>query len=171
MIVRQGLRVFYYGVILMIVGEVGTIFVVQALGTGLQNPLPLVPFIFVVGVGQGAIATPLINLILTNIAPRHAGAASGAVTTANQVSQALGVALVGVVFFSILGVPGKTVAQLSAHYDHAFMIAMIAIVGTSILTFITLIMLAHTPQKPREEIVVAGEELVDEMPMPLVGMH
>ena len=171
MIARQGLRVLYYGVILILIGEIGTIFAVQALGIDLLNPLPLVPFVFLIGVGQGFIGTPLINLILTNISRRHAGIASGAVTTANQVSQALGIALIGVIFFGMLGVPGKSVAQLSFHYNHAFIGAMIALIGTSTLTLVALVLLARTPQQAREEFVPAGEELVEEMLLPIGGMH
>jgi EmrB/QacA subfamily drug resistance transporter len=171
MIARQGLQVLYYGAILILICDIGMIFTVRALGIGLLNPWPLVPFIFLIGVGQGFIGTPLINLILVNIAHRHAGAASGAVTTANQLSQALGVALIGVVFFSMLGTPGKSVAQLSLHYDHAFTISVIALVGMSVLTLISLVLLAHTPEQINEEFVAAGDELAEEISLPMGGMH
>ncbi|BCL82994.1 MFS transporter [Ktedonobacteria bacterium brp13] len=171
MITRLGLQVLYYGVVLILIGDIGTIFIVQALGISLHSPLQLVPFIFLIGVGQGFIGTPLINVVLTNIAHRHAGAASGAITTANQVSQALGVALIGVVFFGILGVPGKSAIQLSMHYNQAFIISIIALIGMSILTLVFLVLLAHVPQKTREPFMVAGDERIEEMPLTLGGMH
>jgi EmrB/QacA subfamily drug resistance transporter len=170
MIMRLGLQVLYYGVILILIGDVGMILTVQTLGINLLNPVPLVPFVLCIGIGQGFIGTPLINVILTNIAHRHAGAASGAITTANQVSQALGVALIGVVFFGVLGVPGRSLAQLSLHYNQAFIISTIALIGMSILTLATLVLLARAPQQAREAFVASEGELANEV-MPPLGMH
>ncbi|GHO82723.1 hypothetical protein KSZ_07290 [Dictyobacter formicarum] len=161
----------YYGVALILIGDIGMIFTVQALGIHLHNPLPLVPFVLLMGVGQGFIGTPLINVVVTNIAPHHAGAASGTITTANQVSQALGVASIGVVFFSVLGVPGKSIAQLSMHYNQAFVISLIALMGMSMLTLVCLVLLARAPEKPQEVFVVIGDEIVEEISLPPAGMH
>jgi EmrB/QacA subfamily drug resistance transporter len=167
---RVGLSVLYYGVGLIIIGDIGMIFIVQALGISLNNPWPLVPFAFLIGLGQGFIATPLINLIVANIAPRHAGAASGAVTTANQVSQALGVALIGIVFFGVLGVPGTSAVQLSTHYDQAYVISLIALIGMSLITLVAVVFLIRAPQKASEELDVDAGEFVEEMAHPII-MH
>ena len=56
-----------------------------------------------VGVGMGLSIPPLVNLVLRSVAPEDAGAASGTLVTAQQVGNALGVALVGAVFFGRLG--------------------------------------------------------------------
>lgn len=171
MITRLALRVLYYGIVLILIGDIGMIFTVQTLGISLHNPLPLVPFVFLIGVGQGFIGTPLINIILTNIAHRHAGAASGVITTTNQVSQALGVALIGVVFFGILGAPGRSAIQLSMHYNQAFTISIITLIGVSIITLMSLVLLARTQQKTREPFAIAEDESIEGMPLPLGGMH
>src|SRR5258708_19028581 len=171
MITRLGLRVLYYGVVLVLLGDICTIFTVQTLGVSLHNPLPLAPFVLVIGVGQGFIGTPLINVIVTNIAFRHAGAASGAITTANQVSQALGVASIGVVFFRVLGIPGKSAAQLLMHYNQAFVLSVLALMGMSMLTLVCLVLLARAPERAQEAFVVVGDELVEEVPLPPSGMH
>ncbi|HEY2638057.1 MAG TPA: hypothetical protein VGI54_11745, partial [Solirubrobacteraceae bacterium] len=56
-----------------------------------------------VGVGMGVFVPPLINLVLRTVPPASAGAASGTLVTGQQLGNALGVALVGTVFFSELG--------------------------------------------------------------------
>ena len=56
-----------------------------------------------VGIGMGLSVPPLINLVLRSVATDDAGSASGALVTAQQVGNALGVALVGAVFFGRLG--------------------------------------------------------------------
>ncbi|HEY7621025.1 MAG TPA: hypothetical protein VH834_14715 [Solirubrobacteraceae bacterium] len=45
---------------------------------------------------------PIITIVVTNVAPRHAGAASGVLASVQQVGIAFGVALIGVVFFGAL---------------------------------------------------------------------
>ena len=52
---------------------------------------------------MGLSVPPLINLVLRSVATDDAGSASGTVVTAQQVGNALGVALVGAVFFGRLG--------------------------------------------------------------------
>jgi EmrB/QacA subfamily drug resistance transporter len=56
-----------------------------------------------VGIGMGLSVPPLINLVLRSVATDDAGSASGTLVTAQQVGNALGVALVGAVFFGRLG--------------------------------------------------------------------
>jgi EmrB/QacA subfamily drug resistance transporter len=56
-----------------------------------------------VGIGMGLSVPPLINLVLRSVATEDAGAASGTLVTAQQVGNALGVAVVGAVFFARLG--------------------------------------------------------------------
>lgn len=54
------------------------------------------------GAGMGLVMGPMITIVLADVAPRHAGAASGVLASAQQVGNALGVALIGVVFFGAL---------------------------------------------------------------------
>ena len=54
------------------------------------------------GAGMGLVMGPIITMVVTNVAPRHAGAASGVLASAQQVGVAFGVALIGVVFFGAL---------------------------------------------------------------------
>jgi predicted MFS family arabinose efflux permease len=45
---------------------------------------------------------PLATTVLSRVTPQHAGAASGVLTTGIQVGNALGVAVVGVIFYGAL---------------------------------------------------------------------
>jgi EmrB/QacA subfamily drug resistance transporter len=61
--------------------------------------LVLVPGLVLVGAGIGLCFTPLTSTVLGGIAPARAGAASGALSTTQQVGFALGVAITGIVYF------------------------------------------------------------------------
>ncbi|MFC9996424.1 MFS transporter [Nocardia sp. NPDC127526] len=63
-----------------------------------QMALPLI----VTGIGFGFVVAPTIDMLLGQIPGREAGAASGLLNTGQQMGMALGVALVGIVFFAQL---------------------------------------------------------------------
>ncbi|RDI42509.1 MFS transporter [Nocardia mexicana] len=84
-----------------------------------QMLLPLI----VTGVGFGAVVAPTIDLLIGQVPAHEAGSASGLLNTGQQLGMALGVALVGVVFFTQLdhdsargvdAVTPQTRAELSA---------------------------------------------------------
>jgi EmrB/QacA subfamily drug resistance transporter len=54
------------------------------------------------GAGLGLVMGPIVAIVLAGVAPRNAGAASGVLATAQQIGNALGVAIIGVVFFGAL---------------------------------------------------------------------
>jgi hypothetical protein len=51
---------------------------------------------------MGLLITPLVALALADVGPRWAGAASGALSTVQNVGNAIGVAVVGAVYFGRL---------------------------------------------------------------------
>jgi predicted MFS family arabinose efflux permease len=51
---------------------------------------------------MGLVLAPLASTILTSLEPERAGAASGMLTTMQNVGNALGVAVTGVIFFGAL---------------------------------------------------------------------
>jgi EmrB/QacA subfamily drug resistance transporter len=63
----------------------------------------LAPGLALVGAGMGLLITPLVGLALAEVGPRWAGAASGALSTVQNVGNAIGVAVVGAVYFGRLG--------------------------------------------------------------------
>ncbi|MBF6175493.1 MFS transporter [Nocardia blacklockiae] len=77
----------------------------------------------VTGAGFGMVVAPTIDMLLGQVPAREAGAAAGLLTTGQQLGTALGVALVGVVFFGqldqdsargVTAVTPETRAELSA---------------------------------------------------------
>jgi EmrB/QacA subfamily drug resistance transporter len=58
-----------------------------------------VPGLLLAGAGIGLCFTPLTAIVLGNIDPERAGAASGVLSTTQQVGYSLGVAITGVIFF------------------------------------------------------------------------
>ena len=74
----------------------------------------LVPGLMLTGAGMGLCITPLVTTVLSSVQPEHAGAASGTLSTVQQLGNALGVAVTGVLFFGALG----------AGYTYAFEVAL-----------------------------------------------
>ncbi|GAA4588010.1 MFS transporter [Actinoplanes octamycinicus] len=59
----------------------------------------LVPVLAADGFGMGLALAPIMGTVLARVAARHAGAAAGVLTTTQQVGGALGVGIIGVIFF------------------------------------------------------------------------
>ena len=63
----------------------------------------LVPGLLVDGLGMGMVLAPLAVTVLARVSPQHAGPAAGVLSTVQQAGNALGVALLGIVFYGALG--------------------------------------------------------------------
>jgi predicted MFS family arabinose efflux permease len=70
------------------------------------------------GVGFGTVMPIVIGAVIGGVDPRHAGLASGIAISTFQIGLALGVAIIGGAFYSVLGAQADPTA-----YDHAFAIA------------------------------------------------
>jgi MFS family permease len=71
---------------------------VAEIGTG-GSVLWLVPGLAVGGVGMGVTLSGLVGTVMASVQPQDAGTVSGTSSTLQQVANALGVALVGIIFF------------------------------------------------------------------------
>jgi EmrB/QacA subfamily drug resistance transporter len=65
-----------------------------------RSVLLLAPGLLLIGAGQGLCITPLTSIVLSQAGPTQAGSVSGALSTSQQIGNALGVAAIGVVFFA-----------------------------------------------------------------------
>jgi EmrB/QacA subfamily drug resistance transporter len=100
--VRFGRRVIATGALLGAAGDLLLVLAVWHWGVG--GPLAaLFPGLFLLGAGQGLCITPLTTTVLSHADARTAGSISGALSTAQQVGNAIGVAVSGVIFFGLLG--------------------------------------------------------------------
>jgi EmrB/QacA subfamily drug resistance transporter len=56
-----------------------------------------------IGIGQGLMVPSLMSAVLSHVRPQQAGAAAGVLTTTQQFSIASGVAVIGAVFYEVIG--------------------------------------------------------------------
>jgi predicted MFS family arabinose efflux permease len=98
---RHGRRVLAIGGMLMAAGIVGVSLAAAHVGVN-GSPWPVVPGLVVAGAGLALLVIPLVNVVLAAVPVEAAGGASGLFGTAQQLGGALGVALLGTVFFGYL---------------------------------------------------------------------
>jgi EmrB/QacA subfamily drug resistance transporter len=99
--IRFGRRVIATGAVVGAVGDLLLLLAVARWGVG--GPLALLfPGLFLLGAGQGLCITPLTTTVLSHADARTAGSVSGALSTAQQVGNAIGVAVSGVIFYGLL---------------------------------------------------------------------
>lgn len=141
---RLGSRIINLGAALMIGGLVALLWVTRSRGSALTG-LELAPALLIYGTGQGFVMPTLISTILINIKGHDAGSAAGVLTTVQQVSFAMGVAVIGTVFFSALG--GLTTVD-------AFIRALRTAFSVNIcLLAVTFLLILQIPKYPAKEMV------------------
>jgi EmrB/QacA subfamily drug resistance transporter len=96
---RYGRLVLFGGALMLAAGIAGVGLGAQHVGSG-DNPWPLVPGLVLAGAGLSFLVIPLANVVLAVVPARVAGGASGLFNTAQQVGGALGVAMIGTIFFN-----------------------------------------------------------------------
>jgi EmrB/QacA subfamily drug resistance transporter len=95
---RYGRAVIAAGALVLACGHGLLLAAVADVGVG-GSLAVLVPGLLLVGAGMGLVLAPLASTILSSLEPERAGAASGMLTTMQNVGNALGVAVTGVIFF------------------------------------------------------------------------
>ena len=118
-------------------------------GTTLSG-LTLAPVFFIMGAGSGLGVAPLVGTITSGVDSQDAGTASGVVSTIMQVSNVLGVAVVGLIFFSILNVQPASESQpiryvLALGWTLPFLAALALISGSLVW------LLPHTKTRGKNE--------------------
>ncbi|WP_377270018.1 MFS transporter [Peterkaempfera sp. SMS 1(5)a] len=106
---KFGRKVLHIGAVILTLGLLGYIWVAGHYGSAIhswQLGLPL----FLIGIGFGAVATPLPVIVVTDVPHKDAGSASGLVHTDIQLGFAVGGALISVIFFG--GLAGNTAASV-----------------------------------------------------------
>ncbi|MEU8969194.1 MFS transporter [Streptomyces monashensis] len=116
---KLGKQVLTIGALIQAVGNVALAVTAWELD-GSGSVAWCIPAMVISGFGMGFVIAPLASLVLEGVAPHHAAAASGVFSTAQEMGNAIGIAVIGVVFFGVVG------HGTGAHpYAHAF--------GTSLL--------------------------------------
>lgn len=83
----------------LLVTGIGALHFIIGAATDSINPWTFLVPLFIAGIGLGLGFSSLFQLVLRNVPPRDAGAGSGALQAFQQVGGALGVAIVGEMFF------------------------------------------------------------------------
>jgi EmrB/QacA subfamily drug resistance transporter len=91
---------------------------------GMTGPVALLtPALLLDGAGMGMVLAPLTAAVLAGIAPKYAAAAAGVLATMLQVGNALGVAIIGIIFY---GAQGQTRSRNA--YPFAFDASLIYLI-------------------------------------------
>lgn len=101
-----GARLLQLGAGIMSAAQAGLILCLLAQGGDIASPLLLL-LMLVLGIGQGLLQAPLMNMVLSalpaSMPSSDVGSASGVLTTMQQVGLSIGTAFIGTIFFSLLG--------------------------------------------------------------------
>jgi len=101
LIPKLGRYVISIGTITMAIGLGALALIIRHSGLD-TNPWTLIGPLFVGGFGAGAIMAPIFSVVLTDVDVKHAGSASGVLNAIQQLGGAVGIALIGVIFFGLL---------------------------------------------------------------------
>jgi len=145
-----GRRVLSVGYGIAALGYLATTAVVAAAGATVR-PLELAPVLLIVGLGQGLGITPLMGTVLSGVAPRQAGAASGVLTTALQVGNVLGISVFSLAFFAFLGTP--VAGGRGGAYAAAYAATLPAAAALTLAAFV-LVRLLPTPRAQSANVLV-----------------
>ena len=98
---RLGRHLLHIGIALICLGTAAVAVVLT--GVHSASSWDLVPGLVFVGAGLGATFGQLFMFILTSVSAEEVGSASGVLEATQQLSTALGVAVLGTIFFSVFG--------------------------------------------------------------------
>jgi EmrB/QacA subfamily drug resistance transporter len=96
---RYGTLVLRVSALIYAIGYAG-VWLLLARSDAQPNLFILMPVMLVIAAVQGFIMTPLLNVVLGALPESHAGMAGGSIATMQQVGNALGIALIGLVLFA-----------------------------------------------------------------------
>jgi EmrB/QacA subfamily drug resistance transporter len=102
---RFGRNVLHAGFAVMVAGLAATYAVIDADGLSVTT-WQLVGPLLVAGFGLGLVVAPLFGFVLAAVGDDEVGSASGVLNALQQLASAVGVALLGTVFFAALPSPG-----------------------------------------------------------------
>ncbi|MEV4091965.1 MFS transporter [Streptosporangium saharense] len=139
-VARFGRKVLQGGILVMALGIVGVLLTITQAGAGV-TAWQFVPSLAVTGLGMGLLMAPFFDIILAGVEQHETGSASGTMTAIQQLGGAVGVALLGTVFFD------QAAAALKPDFIGAAGTVLWVVVGMLLLTFVTAFLL---PKQARE---------------------
>ena len=126
----------------------------------------LIPLL-VAGTGSGLFIAPNAQFIIATVDRQEAGAASGVIATMQRLGSAIGIAIIGSVFFGTLSIPATghpTAADLAVGFTHSATCALAVSAAFAVISFLLVFALpkrvgpgpravrSETPQAPRAQV-------------------
>ena len=143
---KLGRRLLHLGLVVMAAGVGLFAVILRSAGPAGVTPWHLSPALAITGLGMGLLMAPFFDIILAGVEPREVGSASGTLNAVQQLGGALGVALLGTVFFHILRIgptgPDRVTVERGMQWGLWILVAELAI------TFAVAFLL---PKKARDE--------------------
>lgn len=156
---RWGTAPLVWAMVVQFLGYAGQIWLVSAQPRSVDLAVFML-LLTVNGVCTGLVMAPLLGLVLTGVPPARTGAASGLLATAQQVAGAVGLAIIGVLFFA------SSPAD-AAGISHGYRRGLLFLAATALATLAGLLALGRTrtaaaetvtDQPPRERRVNADHD-------------
>ncbi len=98
---RLGRYTMTLGTIILAIGLAAVVFILWRSGIN-ATPWEFIPGLFLTGVGMGLVMGLMFSVTLKDVDVKHAGSASGTLNAISQLGGAIGIAIVGVIFFGQL---------------------------------------------------------------------
>jgi hypothetical protein len=146
---RLGRHLMVGGALVVAFGIAGVLLAVHLAGAALTT-WTLLPGMIVTGLGLGLVAPTLIDVVLAGVDPRDAGAASGVRSTASQLGGAIGVALIGLIFYGALPGP-ELAANPGPGYVDALTSGLWYSLAIAILSALAMLLLPKPPRPARHD--------------------
>ena len=109
---RLGRHAIFTGALVLAAGHAGLWALLPAISA--QTVAWMLPVLLIQGCGLGMVMAPLASTVLAGLPPQHAGVASGVMATVQQVGNAVGVALIGLLYYGTLATHAGTSASQQA---------------------------------------------------------
>ena len=135
---RLGRHLLHLGVVIVMAGTI--VLAVTVTGPSAVSTLDLAPGLFLIGLGAGSSIGQLFDFILAGVSMDEVGSASGVLEAVQQLSSALGVAVLGTIFFSAFDGHAPTSALAITAW------ACLVPLGATLLHLFKLPMHAREPQ-------------------------
>jgi EmrB/QacA subfamily drug resistance transporter len=139
---KLGRTVLQIGLALMATGLAAQVAALEIAGTGIDNWDLVVPNL-VGGAGMGMIFVPLFDIILGGVEDHEMGSATGVLGSIQQLGMALGIAVLGTIFFGIVG--AEQAAEVFVDAAQTTSLVTIGLIGLAFAAGFFL------PRKPRPQ--------------------
>lgn len=147
---KFGRKALHGGLVVLALGVLIMLLTIGDQAGGLTS-WELVPGIAVAGLGMGIMIGLLFDIALADVDKQEAGTASGVLTAVQQLGFTVGVAVLGTLFFGLLGSQATARAWRTAHTEN-FSTAMVRTLWVVIaLLAVSFALAFRLPPKPREE--------------------